>query len=65
MTVTFRSPLPATSARPRGPWIRRTRVVLVEPAPQPDGHDTPQDLGGDNDPVMDIPKPSRKHWTEI
>lgn len=24
----------------------------IETAPQPDGHDTPLDLGGDNDPVM-------------
>jgi hypothetical protein len=25
----------------------------VESPPPPDGHDTPQDLGGNNDPVFD------------
>ena len=29
----------------------------VEPGPRADGHDTPQDLGGDKDPVMETPKP--------
>jgi hypothetical protein len=29
----------------------------VETGPQPAGRDTPQGLGGDNDPVMETPQP--------
>ncbi|MGA2253090.1 MAG: hypothetical protein ABSG53_00380 [Thermoguttaceae bacterium] len=31
----------------------------AQSAPQPNRHDTPQDLGGDNDPVMETPKPQK------
>jgi hypothetical protein len=49
--------MPLPSARNFGPPTRSMDSPAqggpVQPAPQPDGHDTPQDLGSDKDPVLD------------
>ena len=52
-------PLRTPSAHPREAWIRRMPAVRSTSAPQPDGHDNPRDLGGDNDPVMGPVNPDK------